>query len=415
MREFHEIGAWRSQLCSQHKIISVQSLPDPTFEMEGRRFVSFSTNNYLSLMTSPRMIRAAQEGLTRFGVGNCESRLLGGDLEIYREVEDRLSKLKKKECSLLFATGYLTNIGVLGSLPRTASLCRAYGFRPSRKYKYAYFSDEFNHMSIREGIRVSEADKYCYRHLDLNHLESQLKKSEHEVKIIVTDGVFSQDGDIAPLPELIELAERYDAFVYVDDAHGSGVLGANGGGISEHFGCYSPRLIHMGTLSKAYGSIGGFIATESYIGEVLRVTCSAYGFTSTLPVDQAYAVREALDMVVEEPERRRRLWENQAYFAKKIQELGYRVTSTQTPIIPVLLGSEERCDAFTTALHQHGYHVDPVKFPAVPRGKARLRFIMNANHTREQIDGLLEVLAELSKDGGAEGQSQATELSAIEN
>jgi 8-amino-7-oxononanoate synthase len=351
----------------------------------------------LGLATSKRLIDKARQGLEQYGVANCESRLLGGDLDIYRALEGKLATLKHKESAVLFATGYLTNLGVLSSLVKSSQLARLYGFKPQRHYSYTYFTDAYNHISIREGIRMSGAKSVSYRHNDLDHLESKLKASNDQLKIIVSDGVFSQDGDIAPLPGLIELAERYDATVYIDDAHGTGVLGEHGGGVSEHFDVYSPRLIQMGTLSKAYGAIGGFIATESYIAEILKMSCSAFGFTSTLPPDQVFAVSEAIDMSRDEPERRQRLWDNQRYFAAKLEKLGYHLISKPTPIIPVLIGDERKCDRFSWKLKEQGFHVDAVKFPAVGIKQSRLRFIMNANHTRGQIDKLVDVLALLAR------------------
>jgi glycine C-acetyltransferase len=397
LEEFREIDTWLKSQHAHHEIPGASTLPDPTFISEGRQYVSFSTNNYLGLATSQRLIGKARQGLEQFGVGNCESRLLGGDLDIYRELEAKLATLKHKESALLFATGYLTNLGVLSALVKTSQMARLYGFKPVRRYSYTYFSDEYNHISIREGIRMSGTEKVAYRHLDLNHLESKLKSCVDRDKIIVSDGVFSQDGDIAPLPGLIELAERYDATVYIDDAHGTGVLGEHGGGTSEYFDTYSPRLIQMGTLSKAYGAIGGFIATESHISEILRLTSSAYGFTSTLPPDQAFAVSEAIDMSLDEPERRKRLWDNQRYFISRVEKLGYHLISKTTPIIPILIGDERECDRFAQVLKEEGIHVDAVKFPAVGLKQSRLRFIMNANHTRAQIDKLVGILESLAK------------------
>lgn len=391
MKEFQDIARWLDQRGSVHLIPRVESLPSPAFRMDGSEHVSFSTNNYLGLASHPRMIAKAREGLERYGVGNCESRLLGGDLEIYDQLEQKLAAMKGKDTALLFATGYLTNLGVLSSLVKTAQFARIYGYRTRGRHSYAFFSDEYNHVSIREGIRLSGADRLTYRHLDLEHLESLLKASEATTRIIVTDGVFSQDGDIAPLPEMLRIADRYDAMVYVDDAHGTGVLGANGGGITEHFGIDDPRLICMGTLSKAYGAIGGFIATNKYIGELLRLTCSAYGFTSTLPPDQVFAVSEAIDIVTDEPERRQRLWDNQRYFVESMQGLSYQVVSTATPIVPVLIGDEAQTDRLSLLLRSVGLHVDSVKFPAVPKNQGRLRVILNAGHTREQIDLLVSV------------------------
>ena len=394
MKEYGEIGDWLGGGAALHAVATVSSLPAPVFVEKGTSYVSFSTNNYLGLADSPRLVAAARKGLDRYGVGNCESRLLGGNLDVYPELEQKLAALKKKETALIFATGYLTNLGVLSALVKPVQSARIYGYGPSSKHTYAYFSDEYNHLSIREGIRLSEVQKYNFRHRDLNHLESLLKKSDAEGKIIVSDGVFSQDGDIAPLPELLELADRYNAMVYIDDAHGTGVLGANGAGTSEHFGVTSPRLIQMGTLSKAYGALGGFIATESYIGEILRLTCSAYSFTSTLPPDQALACIEAIDMVREEPERRARLWANQQYFLSLMDKLPYRVLSRTTPIVPVLIGDESLCDRFAALLKAAGIHVDAVKFPAVGIRKARLRVMLNAGHTKEQIERLVGVLEE---------------------
>jgi len=397
LEEFRNIDSWIKTQDVHHEIASASTLPDPTFISEGRSYVSFSTNNYLGLATSKRLIDKARQGLELYGVANCESRLLGGDLEIYRALEAKLAALKHKEASVLFATGYLTNLGVLSSLVKSSQLARLYGFKPQRQYSYTFFSDVYNHISIREGIRMSGADSITYRHNDLNHLEDKLKACIDREKIIVSDGVFSQDGDIAPLPGLLELAERYDAMVYIDDAHGTGVLGEHGGGVSEHFDAYSPRLIQMGTLSKAYGAIGGFVATESYIAEILKMTSSAFGFTSTLPPDQVFAVSEAIDMSRDEPERRQRMWDNQRYFVGKVEKLGYRLISTLTPIIPMLIGDERECDRFSQVLKDEGFHVDAVKFPAVGIKQSRLRFIMNANHTKAQIDKLVDVLASQAK------------------
>ena len=372
--------------------LNPSTLPAPTFISDGREIVSFSSNNYLGLATSPRMKAKAREAIDRYGVGNCESRLLGGNLEIYDRLEAKLAALKHKESALLFATGYLTNLGVLPTLVRAGTLARAFGYAPSTNWKHAFFTDEFNHLSIREGIRASGAPSFAYKHLDMNDLEMQLGRATAQIKIIVTDGVFSQHGDIVPLPEMMALAERYDAAVYIDDAHGTGVLGATGGGTTEHFGIDSPRIIHMGTLSKAYGCIGGFVATDAHVVEILRFGCSAFGFTSAIPPDQAAALLEALDMVQDEPDRRQRLWDNQRYFVKRMTAAGFTLLSTGTPIVPLHVGDEATCRRIAEALRVAGVHVDGIEFPAVGIGQSRLRFIMNANHTAEQIDRVVATL-----------------------
>jgi 8-amino-7-oxononanoate synthase len=379
---------WRSP----HDPAVVDSLPTPTFKVNNVRQVSFSTNNYLGIATSPRMKAAAIRGIEAYGVGNSDSRLLGGNLALYGELERKIARSNGKSHAILFATGYLTNIGVLSTLPRATQIARAYGFSASRDYSYAYFSDEYNHISIREGMRLSGARRYSYHHRDLDHLEKLLRQSNATSKIIVTDGVFSQDGDIAPIPDLLRLAERWDAMVYVDDAHGTGVLGASGGGVLDHFSATSERLIYMATLSKAYGSIGGYVASHALITEIMRMTCPAYGFTATLPPDQAMVISTAIDVVRDEPERRQRLWDNQRYFVKRMADLSFRLVSTETPIVPIWLGDEGRTQQLALAIRAEGIHVDAIRFPAVPIKSARLRIQLNAGHRREDIDRLVDIL-----------------------
>src|ERR1700736_6353007 len=233
---------WRSP----HDPAVVDSLPTPTFKVKNAERVVSDTKNHLGIAKRPRMRTAAIRGIEAYGVGNSDSRLLGGNLALYGELERKIARSKGKSHAILFATGYLTNLGVLSTLPRPTQIARVYGFSGSREYSYAYFSDEYNHISIREGMRLSGARRYTYRHLDLDHLEKLLRRSDATSKIIVTDGVFSQDGDIAPIPDLIGLAARWNAMLYVDDAHGTGVLGATGGGVLEHFNAASERLLYMG-------------------------------------------------------------------------------------------------------------------------------------------------------------------------
>ncbi len=394
MRDLKELAAWFDERPNPHDDIVPASLPEPAFMHGGRRIVSFSTNNYLALATSARLKAAARRALDRYGVGNCESRLLGGNLDLYDRLEARLARLKRKEAAMLFATGFLTNLGVLPMLVRSTQLARAIGYVPSTNWKHAFFTDEFNHLSLREGIRASGAPSIAYRHLDMNDLDRKLASSTANVRIIVTDGVFSQHGDVVPLPDMMSLAERHDAVVYIDDAHGTGVLGPTGAGTTEHFGIDSPRTITMGTLSKAYGCIGGFVATDSYLRTLLQAGCAAYGFTSTLPPDQAAAVLEAIDMVEDEPERRESLWSNQRYFVSSVLGAGFDLPATTTAIVPLVLGDELECTRVARELREAGFHVDAVLYPAVGFGQARLRFIMNARHTVEDIDRLVGALSE---------------------
>ncbi len=391
MNEFVELADWFGWR-SPHDPLVVDSLPNPTFRVKNAQQVSFSTNNYLGVATSPRMKAAAIRGIEAYGVGNSDSRLLGGNLALYGELERKIARSNGKSHAVLFATGYLTNLGVLSTLPRATQVARVFGFTASRDYSYAYFSDEYNHISIREGMRLSGARRYSYHHRDLDHLEKLLRQSDATSKIIVTDGVFSQDGDIAPIPDLLRLAERWDAMLYVDDAHGTGVLGASGGGVLDHFGATSERLIYMATLSKAYGSIGGYIASHGLITEILRMSCPAYGFTATLPPDQAMVISTAIDVVRDEPERRQRLWDNQRYFVRRMADLSFRLVATETPIVPIWLGDEDRTQKLALAIRAEGIHVDAIRFPAVPIKSARLRIQLNAGHRREDIDRLVDIL-----------------------
>jgi glycine C-acetyltransferase len=391
VNEFVELADWFGWR-SPHEPAVVDSLPTPTFRVKNVQQVSFSTKKYLVVASSPRMKAAAIRGIEAYGVGNSDSRLLGGNLALYGELERKIARSNGKSHAILFATGYLTNLGVLSTLPRATQIARAYGFSASRDYSYAYFSDEYNHVSIREGMRLSGARRYSYHHRDLDHLEKLLRQSDATSKIIVTDGVFSQDGDIAPIPDLLRLAERWDAMVYVDDAHGTGVLGASGGGVLDHFSATSERLIYMATLSKAYGSIGGYIASHALITEILRMSCPAYGFTATLPPDQAMVISTAIDVVRDEPERRQRLWDNQRYFVKRMADLSFRLVSTETPIVPIWLGDEDRTQQLALAIRAEGIHVDAIRFPAVSIKSARLRIQLNAGHRREDIDHLVDIL-----------------------
>lgn len=393
MEEFLEIANWVREK-TVHKIDAVDSLPAPTFKINGEIHVSFSSNNYLGLSNDKRLVEVAKKGLEEFGVGNCESRLLGGNLKIYDDLEEKIAKLKGKEASILFATGYLTNLGVLSTLPKISKYARIYGYRSKKVATYAYFSDEYNHASIKEGIRMSGADCFTFRHFDLSHLDSLLRESKASNKIIVTDGIFSQDGDIVPLPEMLDLATRHNAFIYIDDAHSTGVLGDTGAGTAEYYKISSDRLIQMGTLSKAYGAIGGFVAAKKHIIDLLRLSCSAYGFTSAIPADQILAISKAIDIACGDSLLRKKLWDNQKYFVNRASKLKYKLASNTTPIVPILINSEELSDKFARILKEKKIHVDSVKFPAVPYNKARLRVILNAGHTHKEMDALISVLEE---------------------
>ncbi|MCU6496346.1 pyridoxal phosphate-dependent aminotransferase family protein [Rugamonas sp. A1-17] len=396
MHDLRDIADWLKQHPVHHDLRLRGTLPDPV--CVGEPVVSFSSNNYLALAGHPRVVAAAGDGLRRHGVGGGESRLPGGDLAIYRELEARLAALQHKSDAVLFASGYMANLGVLSSIVKAATLARLHGYRARKRHKYAYYSDECNHVSIREGIQLSGALRYNYRHGDMDHLESLLKAGAEEgaTPVIVSDGVFGMEGTIAPLPALVELAERHGALLYIDDAHATGVLGAHGGGTAEHFGCHSPCLMQMGTLGKALGAGGGFVAVERDMADVIRLTSAAYGYSRPPPPSQAAALLAALDVLEEEPQRRQRLWDNQRDFIERMAPLGYTFVSTATPILALVVGEVETCQRYAIALRKEGIEVEAVQFPAAPVGQARLRFVMNAGHTGAQIDHVVRVMAQLA-------------------
>ncbi|MYM97888.1 aminotransferase class I/II-fold pyridoxal phosphate-dependent enzyme [Duganella vulcania] len=398
MHDLHDIADWLKQHPVHPDRQLPGTLPDPVFIAGGEPVVSFSSNNYLGLASHPRVTAAARDGLERHGAGNCESRLHGGDLALYRALEGRLAALQRTGDAVLFASGYMANLGVLSSIVKAATLARLHGYRARKRHKYAYYSDECNHVSIREGIQLSGALRYNYRHGDMDHLESLLTAGAEEgaTPVIVSDGVFGMEGTIAPLPALVALAERHGALLYIDDAHATGVLGAHGGGTAEHFGCHSPCLMQMGSLGKALGASGGFVAVERDMADVIRLTSAAYGYSRPPPPSQAAALLAALDVLEEEPQRRKRLWDNQRYFIERMAPLGYTFVSTQTPILPVLVGEAEACQRHAIALRKEGIQVESVQFPAAPVGQARLRFVMNAGHTGAQIDHVVRVMAQLA-------------------
>jgi len=322
---------------------------------------------------------------------------MAGNLDILRELEFTIARFKKTEDSVLFATGYLANLGAIFSLIKAEMVARSYGYQPENKAENIIFSDEFNHVSIFHGITLSGTRYIIYRHVDMDDLENKLKKHEGKRIFIITDGVFSQDGDIAPLRDMIALSKKYSAMVYIDDAHATGILGETGGGTSEYWNIEEENCLTMGTLSKAVGAMGGFVAGRKDISELIKLTSPPYGFTSSLPAEQAAAIIEAFKIIRNEPERRTRLWENSGYFQKKLSEAGFNLVSNQTPIIPILVGDERLCKNFAMELHKCGIMVTPVVFPAVKIGKSRIRCQINSTHTFEHMNYALEKIESIGK------------------
>ena len=342
----------------------------PRIVVQGRTYINLASNNYLGFAQDPRVIQAAAAALSEYGFGSGGGRLIY-TIAIQEKLERRLADFKQHEAVLTFQTGYDTNLGTLSTLFGAEDLI---------------ISDAANHASIIDGCRLSSAQRRVYPHNDLATLEKHLQSSQYARTIcIVTDGVFSMDGDIAPLPEIVALAEQYRAIVYVDDAHGDGVLGHNGTGIVEHFHLHGRVAIEVGTLSKAFGGMGGFLASNATItGYVFRRSRPFIFSTGHLPPMVAAGLLE------EEPERLRRLWENTDYFRYQLKQLGFQTGASATPIIPLLVGEVATAMAFVGQLRTQGIFAQAFSYPVVPQGTARIRMIISAAHSRDNLDGTLQ-------------------------
>lgn len=355
--------------------------------IQGRSLLSFSSNNYLGLANHPVLKNAASAAIEQFGVGSGASRLISGNHTLFSQLETRLARFKQTESALIFNSGYVTNLTVLPALVKRGDLILA---------------DRHCHASLFDGCRLSGATLRIFRHNNLNHLEHLLKKKTPQGKaLIITEGVFSMEGDIAPLNELIELAERYDAYVYLDDAHATGTLGKEGRGTLEHFGIGNhPRMIQMGTFSKALGSFGGYVAGPRILTRYLIQKARGFIYTTALPPTVLAASLAALDLVRQEVDLRASLWNRYDQLKKGITALGLNTMGSQTHILPVLLQYTQEANRYSERLFERGIYVPAIRPPTVPNGTARLRFSIMATHTEEQIDLLLSAVEHVAKERG---------------
>jgi glycine C-acetyltransferase len=354
--------------------------------IKGRRLINLSSNNYLGLNTHPRLVAATVAATNRFGAGSGAVRTIAGTLSIHEELERRLADFKHTEASLTLQSGYATNLGILSCVLVEGDVV---------------ISDEFNHASIIDGIRLTKADRLVYRHRDLDSLEEALATAgKYRRKLVVTDGVFSMDGDIAPLPGIVERAEAHAAMVMVDDAHASGVLGKNGRGSVSHFELDGRVEIQVGTLSKAMGVLGGYAAGSSTMREYLVAKARPFLFSTSHPPGVAAACIAAIDVLLAEPERIERLWENTRYFKGQLQAMGFNTGVSETPITPVIAGDPDRANALSDALLAGGIFAQPIVFPMVKREQSRVRTIVTSEHSRAQLDATLEVFQAAGKKLG---------------
>lgn len=344
--------------------------------MDGREVINLSSNNYLGLANHPRVRAAALEAVERWGVGAGAVRWIGGTMSVHQELEERLARFKKTEAVLVFTGGFTANSGCIPAVLTKEDVV---------------ISDELNHASIIDGVRLSPAaykksDGWVYAHKDMDALEDCLKRAQHfQKRMIITDGVFSMDGDIAPLPDIVELAERYDAFVMVDDAHASGVLGKNGAGTASHFDLYGRVDIQLGTLSKALGVIGGYIAGSARLKDWLINRGRPYLFSTAHPPMVAAALIAALDVMETDPGPMERLWSNTRLWKQLLAEAGFDTMGSETPITPVYVGDEGEAQRMEKMLWEEGVYALSIVFPTVARGKARIRTMPSAAHSEEDL------------------------------
>ena len=351
--------------------------------LNGKEVIIMCTNNYLGFANHQRLREAAKKAIDTWGFGAGAVRQIAGTMEIHIQLEELLAEYKHTEASLVFVAGIAANRGTIQALMGEED---------------AIISDELNHGSIIDGVRLTKSKRFVYPHLDMEGLKKVLVEAKDaRRRLVVTDGVFSMDGDIAPLDRIVELAEEYDAMVMVDDAHGDGVLGKDGRGIIDHFGLEGRVDIDMGTLSKAFGCMGGYIAGRKDLRDYLINTARSFIFTTAHPPSVAAATMEAIRMIQDEPEHLQQLWENTRYFKKAMTDLGFDIGHSQTPITPVMAGESKEAVELSRQLFDEGLFAKPIVFPLVAKDKARVRINVTAQHTKEDLDEAIAIFEKVGK------------------
>jgi glycine C-acetyltransferase len=350
---------------------------------DGRRVINLSSNNYLGLANHSRLKEAAIKATEKLGVGSGAVRTIAGTMDIHREFEEKLAKFKNVEACLVFQSGFTANSGTVSCILGREDVI---------------ISDELNHASIIDGSRLSRAQIVVYPHGDMDALREALETSQGRRTLVVTDGVFSMDGDIAKLPEIADLAEEYGAILMVDDAHASGVLGRCGRGTVDHYDLHGRVDIQVGTLSKALGGLGGYVAGPQKLIDYLVQRARPFLFSTSHPPGVIAAAMEAIDLIQEEPELIDKLWDNTNFFRKGLQELGFDTGNSATPIIPVIVGDERKTMQLADGLFESGVFAQGIAFPTVPRGKARVRTIITAAHSEEDLQFALDAFAKVGRE-----------------
>ena len=372
------------------RVLEDEQAPECTFD--GKRVINIASNNYLGLTTDPRLREAALAALKKYGVGSGAVRTVAGTMKIHMELEQKIAKFKNVEACVVFQSGFTANAGTVSAILGKDDFI---------------ISDELNHASIIDGARLSRAKIKVFRHKDAAHAEELLKEVQNEPghKLLITDGVFSMDGDIGPLPALCDLAEKYGAIMMVDDAHASGVLGRNGRGTIDHFNVHGRVDIQVGTLSKAIGALGGYVCGSKDLIDFLYHRARPFLFSTSHPPSVAATCIAAFDVLEEEPELMDKLWGNTRFFKKELGLLGFNIggnntPASETPITPIIVGEGKLAMDFSRELFKEGVFATGIAFPTVPEGKARIRTIMSATHTQDQLSRALEVLTKVGKRMG---------------
>ncbi len=377
------------QLQKQHllrNILSIKSETGPVVNIDGRPVILMASNNYLGLASHPKLKQAAISATERYGVGTGASRLISGTLTPHTELETALARFKQTQAALVFGSGYMANLGLIPALIGSGGLILA---------------DRLSHASLIDGCRVSRASLRVFHHRDLTHLERLLiRRPPRRDILIVTEGIFSMDGDLSPLPDLIDLAEKYEARLLVDDAHGTGVMGLHGRGSLEHFGVESRLPFHMGTLSKALGTSGGYVVGPESVIRYLVNRSRPFIYTTAPPPATAAASLAAIAVLQAEPARRSRLWENRQYFYAGLQELGFLMTDSVSPIIPIVIGRPEKATAMANRLLELGVYAPAIRPPTVPKDTSRIRATVTSEHSRDQLSAALAAFGQAGQELG---------------
>jgi len=378
-----QLEAWR-KAGSYQRLRVLESPCEPISRFDGREVINLASNNYLGLADHPKLIEAQVEAARKYGAGSGAVRTISGTMGIHMQLEERIADFKRTEACVVFQSGFAANAGTVSAI-----------LGPDDHI----VSDALNHASIIDGCRLSKAKIHVFPHKDTARAAEILKELDGPAghKLLITDGVFSMDGDIGPLPALVEIAERRGAVMMIDDAHSSGVLGRNGRGTVDHFGLHGRVDVQVGTLSKAIGVLGGYVCGSRDLIDFLYHRARPFLFSTSHPPAVAAACLAAFDILENEPERIERLWENTGYFKAALQNAGFDTGASETPITPIIVGGAKTAHAFSSALFENGLLATGIGFPTVPEGKARIRTIVTATHSKDMLDRASAILTAVAK------------------